>query len=184
MGYSREFTLTSFKGKEPSLHNSVFLADGCRVIGDVKIGKDSSLWYNVVCRGDVNSIIIGEGSNIQDNSVVHVNHDGPKTLVGNHVTVGHNVTLHGCTLDDGCLIGMGSCILDGAHVGASSFVAAGSLLTPGKIYPPRVLIQGRPAKVVRELTKEEIEGYLVMASKHYVALKEDYLKERERFKSI
>ncbi len=170
-----DITLRHFQGKEPKIHPSVFLAEGVRLIGDVQIGEDSSLWYNVVCRGDVNSIIIGKGSNIQDNSVVHVNHDGPSVQIGNHVTVGHSVTLHGCTLESFCLIGMNSCVLDGVVVGESSLVAAGSLLTPGKKYPSKVLIQGRPARVVRDLTREEIEGYLRMASMHYIQLKKLYL---------
>lgn len=169
-----DVTVHSFQGKTPEIHPSAFLAAGVRVIGDVSVGEDASLWYNVVCRGDVNSIVIGKGSNIQDNSVIHVNHDGPKVFVGDHVTVGHSVTLHGCTLEKGCLIGMGSCVLDGVVVGESSLVAAGSLLTPGKRYPAGVLIQGRPGRVVRELTEEEREGYLRMASKHYVHLKELY----------
>lgn len=168
-------TLLRFQDKEPKIHPSVFLASGVRLIGDVQVGEDSSLWYNVVCRGDVNSIIVGKGSNIQDNSVVHVNHDGPSVKIGDHVTVGHCVTLHGCILENLCLIGMNSCLLDGVVVGESSLVAAGSLLTPGKKYPSNVLIQGRPARVVRDLTKEEIEGYLKKASMHYVQLKKLYL---------
>ena len=168
-------TLLSFEGKAPKCHSSVFIADGTRVVGDVTLEKDVSLWYNVVCRGDVNSIYVGEGTNIQDGSVVHINYDGPELYLGKNVTVGHSVTLHGCKVEDGALIGMGSCLLDGVLVGSGSLVAAGSLLSPGKVYPPSVLIQGRPGKVIRELTEEE-KIYVANSSKHYIALKEKYKK--------
>lgn len=176
MSLDSQVTVLGFQNKEPKIHSSVFLAHGCRVIGDVSIQKDSSLWYNVVCRGDVNSISIGSCSNIQDNSLIHVNHDGPIINVGDYVTVGHNVVLHGCSIKNNSLIGMGSCLLDGVVVGSSSFVAAGSLLTPNKVYPSGVLIQGRPAKVIRDLTQDEIDNYLLKAAHHYVELKNNYLK--------
>ena len=174
MKVSSRVTVMAFNNKEPNLKSSVFVADGCRVIGDVSVQEDSSLWFNVVCRGDVNSIRIGARTNIQDNSLVHVNQDGPKVEIGNFVTVGHQVTLHGCQIKDNVLVGMGSCLLDGVVVGEKSIVAAGSLLTPNKIFPSGVLIKGRPAKVCRELSQEEIETMIFHASNHYVKLKERY----------
>ncbi len=166
----------SFNNKKPMIKPSVFLADGCRVIGDVSIGDNSSLWFNVVCRADVNSIKIGSRTNIQDNSMIHVNHKGPKVFIGNSVTVGHQVILHGCKVKDQSLIGMGSCLLDGVVVGEKSIVAAGSLLTPNKVFPSGVLIKGRPASVFRELTDDEMERIINYAADHYVSLKEKYMK--------
>ncbi len=173
---SSQVTVMSFRGKKPQLKSSIFLADGCRVIGDVSIGEDSSLWFNVVCRGDVNSIAIGSRTNIQDNSLIHVNHGAESVQIGDSVTVGHQVVLHGCYLHNYVLVGMGSCLLDGVVVGEKSVVAAGSLLTPNKNFPSGVLIKGRPAKVVRDLTEDEIKKMIFYASDHYVKVKEEYKK--------
>lgn len=173
---AKDFTLLEFQGVKPKLHPSVFVADGVRLIGNVTAEKDVSFWYNVVCRGDVNAIFVGEGSNVQDGSVIHINYDGPETVLEKNVTIGHTVTLHGCTIKEGALVGMNSCILDGVVVGSGSFVAAGSLLTPGKIFPSGVLIQGSPGKVVRELTDKEIK-YLKSSSQHYIDLKEKYRRQ-------
>ncbi len=138
----------------PKVEQSVFRAEGSRIIGDVTIGKNSSVWYNAVIRGDENVIRIGEGTNIQDNAVLHVGEDHALT-VGNYVTVGHSVILHGCTVGDQTLIGMGSIIMNGAVIGEKCIIGAGSLITQNKVIPDGSLVMGSPAKVVRALTEEE-----------------------------
>ncbi len=141
------------------------------VIGDVEIGAHSSVWYGCVLRGDVNYIRIGEKTNIQDLTMIHVSrHDYP-TLIGNEVTVGHSVNLHGCTVEDNTLIGIGAIVLDGAVVGKHSLVAAGSLVPPGTLIPERSLVMGSPAKIKRAMTDEEVadldrfwKGYVELAA--------------------
>lgn len=148
--------LYSYMGKQPTLGQDVFIADGAKIIGDVHIGDGASIWYNTVIRGDIASIHIGSRSNIQDLSVIHVNTNVP-VVVEDNVSVGHSVTLHGCTIKKGAMIGMGCIILNGAIIEEGSLVAAGSLVTENRHFPPHVLIMGSPAKVVRELTSDEIE---------------------------
>lgn len=167
------------KGFTPQLAPSVFLAPSACVIGDVQIGEESSLWFNVVVRGDVNFIRIGERTNIQDGSIIHVTRETHPTLVGNDVSVGHSVTLHGCTVHDKCLIGIGAVILDGAEIGASSLVAAGTLVAPGTKIPPQSLVMGRPGQVKRELTKEECRN-IFSISERYIEYQEDYRTQVER----
>lgn len=142
--------------------------------GDVIIGRESSIWFNTVIRADVNSVRIGERTNIQDLSLVHVTHEGHDTNIGNHVTVGHSVILHACTVRDFALIGMGSIILDGAEIGEYALVGAGSLVTQNMKIPPRVKAFGRPAKVVGELSEKEIEE-LRFSAQHYGDLSRLYL---------
>jgi len=165
----------------PKIAENVFVAQSADIIGRVTIGKDSSIWFGVVVRGDVHRIEIGERTSIQDKSMVHVTHykkadesDGHPTIVGNDVTVGHSVVLHGCKIEDACLIGMSATILDGAVIGKESIVGAGSLVTKGKIFPPRSLIMGSPAKLVRELTDDEV-AELYASAKRYVSFKDQYL---------
>ena len=165
--------ILSHKGLTPQLDASVFLAPTACVIGDVQIGEQSSLWFNVVVRGDVNFIRIGKRTNIQDGSVVHVTRGTHPTIVGNDVTVGHSVTLHGCTVHDGSLIGIGAIVLDGAVVGASSLVAAGSVIAPGTVIPPRSLVMGSPGRVKRVLSDEECRNIHAIAE-HYILYQEDY----------
>lgn len=167
------------KGATPQLDSSVFVAPTACVIGDVQIGENSSLWFNVVVRGDVNHIRIGNRTNIQDGSVVHVTRDTHPTVIGDDVTVGHSVTLHGCTVEDGCLVGIGAIILDGATIGASSLVAAGSLVAPGTEIPPRSLVIGSPGKVKRTLTDEECNNLLSFAE-NYINYQHDYQTSVER----
>ncbi|MFW6129337.1 MAG: gamma carbonic anhydrase family protein [Candidatus Aminicenantaceae bacterium] len=138
------------------IHKETFIAPSASIIGKVIIKKGASIWYNSVLRGDIEDIIIGEDSNIQDNCVVHVESD-LKTIVGKGVTVGHNVVLHACSVGDHCLIGMGSILMDGSVIGKNSLVAAGSLVPPGKKYPEGSFILGTPAVVNRQLTEKEIE---------------------------
>jgi len=167
-------TIVEYKGKKPQLGQRVFLAEGVRLIGDVKIGDDSSIFYNAVIRGDLNSIAIGERTNIQDNVTVHLSFD-QGVVVGNDVTVGHNAVLHACTIEDHVLIGMGAIIMDGALIRKNCVVGAGSLVPQGKEYPEGSLIVGTPARVVRSLTEEEIQRTATGAA-HYIDVKDELLK--------
>lgn len=150
--------IKSFNDKHPKIHSTAFIADDAIIIGDVEIGEHASVWFGSILRGDVNFIRIGDRTNIQDGTVVHVSSKDHPTILENDITVGHRVTLHGCYIETGCLIGIGSILLDGVRVGKNSLVAAGSLLTPGTIIPPRSMVMGSPAKVKRELTEDEIVG--------------------------
>src|SRR5690242_4644135 len=143
--------LDRFLGKTPQLGQDVYLAKGAVVIGDVTIGDFSSVWYHAVLRGDINRIVVGHHSNVQDNAVLHLADDFP-CLVGNYVTIGHSAIVHACTVEDEVLIGMGATILDGAVVGAQSLVGAHALVTQRTVVPPGSLVMGSPAKVVRPLT--------------------------------
>jgi len=165
--------ISKFEDKFPIVHPTAFIADNATVIGDVEIGEDSSIWFGSVVRGDVNFIRIGERTNIQDNSVIHVSGGTHPTILGNEITAGHRVLLHGCTVDDRCLIGMGAILMDGVHVGEECLVGAGSLLTPGTIVPPRSLVIGSPARVKRELTVDEI-AFLDRSWRNYTELKLRY----------
>ncbi|WP_202078463.1 gamma carbonic anhydrase family protein [Caldalkalibacillus salinus] len=153
-------------GKKPTLHDSVYIAPGARVIGDVHIGKDSGVWFNAVLRGDEGPIRIGERTNIQDNTTCHL-YEGYPLEIENDVTVGHNVILHGCKIKSGSLIGMGATILDGVTIGEKCFIAANTLIPPGKHIPDYSFVMGSPGKVVRECTEEDLE-ILRMSSDTYV----------------
>ncbi|MFQ5708962.1 MAG: gamma carbonic anhydrase family protein [bacterium] len=165
----------SYKGKIPQIHDSVFLAPNATIVGEVEIGADSSLWFNVVARADVNYIRIGEKTNIQDGSILHVTFEEWPLHIGNSVTVGHGAILHGCTVADYCLIGMGSRILDGAHIGSNCLVAAGSLVRENEKVPSNSLVAGVPAIVKRSLTSEEIER-IKLSAERYVGYKNQYLQ--------
>ena len=165
--------MISYDNKKPQLGMNVFVADGVHLVGEVVIGNESSIFYNSVLRADINSITIGDRTNIQDNCTLHVASDKP-VIVGNDVTVGHNVVIHACEIGDNVTIGMSSTIMNGAVIGRNSIVAAGSLVTRNKVFPEGVLILGNPAKVLRELTAEEIEGNHKMAIK-YQGVKDRYL---------
>jgi carbonic anhydrase/acetyltransferase-like protein (isoleucine patch superfamily) len=168
--------LRPYKGIWPRLGERVYVDVSAQVIGDVELGAHASIWMNAVVRGDVNSIVIGPGTNIQDNCVIHVMHVTHPTVLADHVTVGHSVTLHGCTIGSRCLIGMGAIILNGAVIGEESIVAAGTLVPEGMQVPPRSLVMGSPAKVRRPVTEEERKGLLEYAQ-HYLEYKETYLQE-------
>ncbi|MFH1538225.1 MAG: gamma carbonic anhydrase family protein [bacterium] len=154
-----------YLGKSPQAHETAFLAEGCVLVGDVVIGEESSVWYNAVLRGDINGVRVGRMSNVQDGCVLHVS-DDYQCIVGDRVTVGHSVVLHACTIGDETTVGMGSVIMNAAEVGEKSIVAAGSVIPIGKKFPPGVLLRGAPAKVVRDLTDEEIEANIKMAKKY------------------
>jgi carbonic anhydrase/acetyltransferase-like protein (isoleucine patch superfamily) len=176
-GYIKEdeMPVIPFKEKSPVIGKDVFIAENAVVIGDVVIGDRSSIWFGCVVRGDVNFIRIGEGTNIQDLSVLHVTKDTNPLIIGSNVTVGHRCVLHGCTIKDRCLIGIGSIILDGVEVGEDCIVAAGSLLPPNKRYPPKSLIMGSPAVIKKELSEREIEMIKDYAER-YVEYSRNYLK--------
>jgi len=148
--------LKPFRGIMPLLAVSAFAEESAQIIGDVQVGDDSSIWFNVVIRGDVNHIRIGNRSNIQDGSVVHVTNGKFPTLIGDDVTVGHNAILHGCVIGSRCLIGMGAIVLDGCQIGEGTILGAGSVVAPGTVVAPGSLILGSPARVKRLLTEEEI----------------------------
>jgi carbonic anhydrase/acetyltransferase-like protein (isoleucine patch superfamily) len=150
----------------PKLHETAWVADNAQVMGNVLLAEESSVWFGVVIRGDTETISVGRGSNIQDNSVLHADMGMPLTI-GENVTVGHQVMLHGCTIGDGSLIGIQAVVLNGARIGKNCLVGAGSLVTEGKEFPDGSMILGSPAKAVRQLTPEQIEG-LKMSAQHYV----------------
>jgi carbonic anhydrase/acetyltransferase-like protein (isoleucine patch superfamily) len=156
-----------FRGTHPQIHESAFIEESAQIIGDVHIGEQSSVWFNAVVRGDVFYIRIGNRTNIQDGTVIHVTNGTHATVLEDEVSVGHNATLHGCYIEYGCLVGMGAIVMDDVHVGAQSLVAAGSLVAPGTRIPPRSLVMGAPAKVKRPLTDEEVAG-LDVFWKNYV----------------
>lgn len=145
-----------FKGTRPQVSEGVFIAHGARVIGQVTLGRDASIWYNTVVRGDSDTITIGDGSNVQDQTLVHCDGGFPVTI-GRDCTIGHSCIIHGCTIGDNVLVGMGSTILNGARIGENSLIGAGSLITEGKEFPPGSVIMGRPAKVIREVSERELD---------------------------
>lgn len=172
--------ILKFKKWFPVIHRKTWVAPSADIIGNVKIDKDSSVWFGVVIRGDVHKIRIGKRTSIQDLSMIHVTHyknkdmsDGNPTIIGDDVTIGHKVMLHGCNIENGCLIGMNATILDGAVISKGSIVGAHSLVTSHKVFPPYSLIMGSPAKVVKTLSKKEAKGLLKHASR-YVKFKDEY----------
>ena len=165
-------TIVPFGGKTPRIHDSAFVAPGACIIGDVEIGPDASVWYNCVLRGDINRIVVGARSNLQDGTIVHV--EGPRpdaeglpTIVGEEVLVGHMAILHGCVLEDRAFVGMGSIVMDACRVGAGAMLAAGAMLTPGKHIPEGQLWTGRPAAFRRDLADEE-RAAMAEQTQHYV----------------
>lgn len=157
--------LDRFLAKKPKLGRGVYIARGAAVLGDVTLGDFSSVWYNAVARGDINRIVVGHHTNIQDNAVLHLAGDFP-CVVGNYVTIGHSAVVHACNVGDECLIGMGAVILDGAVIGKQSIVGAKALVTQGAKIPPGSLVLGAPAKVVRALSREERAGLKAWAVKY------------------
>jgi carbonic anhydrase/acetyltransferase-like protein (isoleucine patch superfamily) len=169
----QDVTIAAIHGKAPRIHPSAFIAPGCRIIGDVEIGPEASVWYNCVIRGDVNRIVIGARSNIQDGTVIHCDSSVPRhpqgfpTLIGEDVLVGHMVMLHGCTLEDRAFVGLGSVVMNGAVIEGDGMLAAGALLTPGKRIASHQLWGGRPAAYMRDLTDAAIQE-MQLGVKHYV----------------
>lgn len=169
--------IRAFKSTTPVIDPSAYVDESAQVIGDVEIGAESSVWMNVVIRGDVHRIRIGRRSNVQDLTMVHVMRDTHPTVIGDEVTIGHSSVVHGCTIEDRCLIGMGAVLLNGCRIGAQSIVAAGTLVPEGVEIPPGSLVMGMPGKVRRVLTgheREEIRQY----ADNYVAYRLDYMPSR------
>jgi carbonic anhydrase/acetyltransferase-like protein (isoleucine patch superfamily) len=163
-------------GRTPRIPASVYVAPSADVIGSVDVGENSSVWFQCVLRGDIEPIRIGANSNIQDGSILHTVMGAPVS-VGDWVTVGHRVVLHGCTIADHCLIGMGAVVLNHAQIGEGSIIAAGSVVPEDTVIPPRSLYMGVPAKLKRELTKDE-QAFIRMHAEHYLQYKETYLAEK------
>jgi carbonic anhydrase/acetyltransferase-like protein (isoleucine patch superfamily) len=164
--------LYALDGVSPQVAESAWVADSAQVIGGVSLAADASVWPGVVIRGDSGPIAVGEGSNIQDNSVLHADEGVPLTI-GKHVTVGHQVMLHGCTIGDESLIGIGAIVLNGARIGRNCLVGAGALVTEGKEFPDGSMIIGSPAKAVRQLSPEQIAG-LRRSAQHYMSNAQRY----------
>ena len=163
-----------YRGRMPVVHATAYVDQSAQVIGDVEIGEESSVWMNVVIRGDVNDIRIGRRSNVQDGTVVHVMHDTHPARIGDEVTIGHGAIVHGCTIASRVLIGMGAIVLNGASIGEDCIVAAGTLVTEGAAIPPRSLVMGSPGKVRRALSDAEVASIREYAA-NYVRYKKDYV---------
>jgi gamma-carbonic anhydrase len=166
--------IRTFESKTPVLHPTSYLAETAVVVGEVTLGAGSSLWYGTVLRGDVNPIVVGERTSIQDNAVVHVTHGFSGTTIGSGVTIGHGAIVHACTIEDDCLIGMGAVILDGARVRRGSIVGAGALVPPHTDIPEGSRVLGVPAKVRGEVSAQERE-WITSSADHYVRLIQRYL---------
>lgn len=165
--------LRPYRGILPEVHPTAFVDASAQVIGDVAIGAESSVWMTVVVRGDVNHIRVGDRTNIQDGTIVHVQHDTHPTIIGHDVTIGHGAIIHGCTIRDRVLVGMGAIVLNGATIGEDCIIAAGSLVTEGATIPPRSMVMGSPAKVKRPLRDEEVAMIQEFAD-NYVRYRRDY----------
>ena len=167
--------IKSYKGLLPKIDSSVYVEESAVIIGDVEIGRESSIWCNVVIRGDVNYIRIGERTNVQDNSTLHVTLDTHPLIIGSEVTMGHNVTVHGCNIRDRCLIGMGAIILDGALIEEDVIIGAGALVTEDKVMPSGTLCLGIPARPMRDLKEEELKK-IIRFSKNYIRYSRNYME--------
>ncbi|MFX4153914.1 gamma carbonic anhydrase family protein [Aliarcobacter butzleri] len=164
--------ILKFKEFYPKIDQSAWIAPSADLIGNIEIGEDSSIWFGCVIRSDINEVKIGKNTNIQDLSCIHTDTNS-KTIIGNNVTVGHKVMLHGCIIEDNCLIGMSATILDNAVIGEGSIVGANSLVTAGKVFPPRSMIMGSPAKVVKQLSQEDVDKLIAHAGR-YIEYKNEY----------
>jgi carbonic anhydrase/acetyltransferase-like protein (isoleucine patch superfamily) len=172
----RKYMIIKYKNYSPQIAENAFTAPNSSIIGRCTIEENCSVWFNVVIRADVNEIKIGSNTNRQDGCILHCDHDYA-TIIGSNVTVGHNAIVHGCTIGNNCLIGMGATILDGAVIGDNCIIGAGALVTSRKQIPAGSMALGSPAKVVRELTAEEIEG-IKRSVAGYVSLSREYLMSK------
>ena len=166
--------IMDFEGVKPKINGNTYISESVDIIGKVEILENANIWFGTRLRGDMNNIVIGRNTNIQENSVVHVDSKSP-CIIGNNVTIGHGAIIHGCNIADNVLVGMGSIILNNAKIGNNTIIGAGSLITQGKEFPEGVLILGNPAKVVRKLTQAEIESIQCSAD-NYVRLSKKYKK--------
>jgi carbonic anhydrase/acetyltransferase-like protein (isoleucine patch superfamily) len=172
-GYSVAVPVYAYGDRVPRIDPTAFVAPGARVVGDVELAARASVWFNAVLRGDSDRVRVGEASNVQDGAVLHTDAGSP-CLIGEECTIGHRAVVHGCRIGDGCLIGMGAIVLSNAVIGAHSLVAAGALIPPGKSFPPRSLLVGSPAKMIRELTDEDIQSLIDPGIQHYLAYAQAY----------
>jgi carbonic anhydrase/acetyltransferase-like protein (isoleucine patch superfamily) len=168
--------IISYAGRSPRVAGAAYVQDSARIIGDVEIGAESSVWFYAVIRADVERVRIGRATNIQDHTTIHVTRDRWPTILGDGVTIAHRVVLHGCVIGDYSLIGIGAIVLDGAEVGSEVLVGAGSLLVPGMKVPPRTLVLGSPARVVRDLKPDEID-FLHRSAANYVEYARSYREQ-------
>ncbi len=168
--------IRAFQGILPVVPKSAFIEETAVVIGDVVMGEDCSVWFHAVIRGDVNSIRIGDRTNVQDLCMLHVTHDTAPLVIGSDVTIGHHVVLHGCTIKDRVLIGMGAIVMDGAVIGEDCVVGAGALVTEGTVVPPKSLLLGSPAKVKRPVTHQEL-AWIRESAQNYVTYARQYLND-------
>ncbi len=171
--------IRAFQGILPKIGPSCFIEETAVVIGDVVMGEECSVWFHAVIRGDVNYIRIGDRTNIQDLSLLHVTHDTAPLVIGSDVTVGHHVVLHGCTIKDRVLVGMGAIIMDGAVIGEDSVVGAGALVTEQTVIPPKSLVLGSPARVKRPVTDEEL-AWIKESAANYVRYARTYMTPPSR----
>lgn len=166
--------IMDFEGINPKINKNTYISKSVDIIGNVEIDENANIWFGTRLRGDMNKIVIGANTNIQENSVVHVDVNSP-CIIGKDVTIGHGAIIHGCTISDNVLVGMGSIILNNAKIGKNTIIGAGSLVTQGKSFKDGVLILGNPAKIVRELTDDEIKG-IKSSADNYVNLSKRYKK--------
>ncbi len=159
-------------GIAPQLGENCFVAPNATIVGDVKMGNDCSVWFNTVIRGDVNSIVLGNKVNVQDGAIIHCTYQKTKTLVGNNVSIGHNAIVHGCTIDDNVLIGMGAIVMDNVYVGRNSIVAAGAVVLENTIIEPGSIYAGVPAKKVKDISQDLINGEINRIANNYVKYSE------------
>jgi carbonic anhydrase/acetyltransferase-like protein (isoleucine patch superfamily) len=169
--------IQTYKGMQPTIAEDSYIAHGACIIGDVEIGHQVGIWFNCVLRGDVAKIRVGDRTNIQDGTVIHVTRNGHPTLIGSGVTIGHSALLHACTLEDSCFIGMGATVMDDVVVESGAMVAAGALITPGKRIPKGQIWAGNPAKYFRDLTEDEA-AFIHISEQNYVKHVDEYLAER------
>ncbi|WP_288429827.1 gamma carbonic anhydrase family protein [uncultured Spirosoma sp.] len=158
--------IKSVRGVEPQFGDNCWLADNATVVGDVRMGRDCTVWFNAVVRGDVNSITFGDRCNVQDGAVVHCTYQRTKTTIGNNVSIAHNAIVHGCTIEDDVLIGMGAIIMDGAVIGTRSIIAAGAIITQNTIVPPGSIYAGNPARFLKAVSDEQGEVFMRTANNY------------------
>tara|TARA_B100000941_G_C28508426_1_gene558919 strand:+ start:4641 stop:5156 length:516 start_codon:yes stop_codon:yes gene_type:complete len=160
--------------KSPKIHDNCYVSETASIIGDVTLSEDVNIWFGSVLRGDMNFIRVGSGTNIQDNTTIHVTTKTAPTEVGSGVTIGHNAIIHGCKIEDNCLIGMGSIIMDQVIIGNGTLIGAGSVVPQKMIIPPNSVVMGLPAKIIRKITKQERQEILER-SKQYIELSKKYM---------
>lgn len=165
--------IKDFKGNNPKISSKAYIAENATIIGNVNIEEDASIWFGAVLRADLERIVVGKRSNVQDNSVIHVD-KGSSVVIGNDVTIGHSAIIHGCSIGDNTLIGMGAVILNGAKIGSNTLVGAKTLITQNKEIPDGVLVLGNPGKVIRKLTEDEIIS-LKKSAENYVTESKEYI---------